>query len=77
MFSRHKDPEAKEIMSFTDIANDLETDTYTRSSGLSFDPRDYRAKKEVNIEIRVYDSLLTYKLFNEYNLYTAFWARFS
>ena len=53
LFFRHKGQESKEIVSFTDIANDLESDTYTRSSGLSFDPRDYRAKKEVlNTEIK-------------------------
>ncbi len=44
---RPKTAENREILSFTDIANDIETDAY-KHSGLSFDPREFKAKKEVS-----------------------------
>ncbi|XP_071950951.1 cyclic nucleotide-binding domain-containing protein 2-like [Antedon mediterranea] len=38
----------KETMSFTEIAQNLESDTM-KYSGLSFDPRMYKAKREINL----------------------------
>ncbi|XP_033116114.1 cyclic nucleotide-binding domain-containing protein 2-like [Anneissia japonica] len=42
----------KEVMSFTEIAHNLESDTM-KYSGLSFDPRMYKAKREINLSADV------------------------